>query len=118
MYTNIPIQETLNIIEQQLQNHPLEVQKLKKLLYISLKQNYFQYQDSFYVQEDGLPLRSSISPIILEIFVQYLERIHSKILRNDVILNFTATMLILLYMTIILILAMIYYINSTLYIKI
>ena len=35
MYTNIPIQETLNIIEQQLgdlQNHPLEIKKTIKII--------------------------------------------------------------------------------------
>ena len=40
MYTNIPINETLQIIEQQLQllqNHTLEIKKLLKLLQITLK---------------------------------------------------------------------------------
>ena len=54
MYTNIPIQETLNIIDQHLQNlqyHPLEIQKIINLLDNSLKQNYFQYNNEFYIQK-------------------------------------------------------------------
>ena len=51
MYTNIPVNETLNIIEQQLQllqNKSLIIQQLIKL---SMK-------------KDGLPMGSSLSPII------------------------------------------------------
>ena len=64
MYANIPIQETLDIIDQHSQNlqcHPLEIQKIVNLLNILLKQNYFQYNNKFYIQKGVLPMGSPIS---------------------------------------------------------
>ena len=70
MYSNIPIQETLNIINNQL-NIIDEVHNVTKQLINTLntviKQNYFTY-NKFYNLQDGLPMGSPISPIFLKFF--------------------------------------------------
>ena len=76
MYTNIPINETLDIIKNQLQGLQYDstiFHQLITLLSVSLKQNYFRYNQNFYEQTDGLPMSSPLSPIMSEIFLQYLE---------------------------------------------
>ena len=67
MYTNIPITETLDIINQQLQILEYDsniIQQLITLLSVSLKQNYFYYNQNFYEQRDGLPMGSPLYPIL------------------------------------------------------
>ena len=49
MYTNIPINETLDIIKNQLQDLQYDnniIHQLISLLACSLKQNYFRYQQN------------------------------------------------------------------------
>ena len=74
MYTNIPVKETIDIIKlqlQQLQEDNNYVQQLVNSLNTVLEQNYFVYNKEFYLQLEGLPMGSPISPIFSEIFLQY-----------------------------------------------
>ena len=76
MYTNIPINETINIIQNQLNLLNYNNEKSKQiisLLETSLKQNYFSFNDIFYLQRDGLPMGSPLSSLLSEIFLQHLE---------------------------------------------
>ena len=76
MYTNIPVKETLNIIQNQtnlLCDDIDESDQLISLLETSLEQNYFMYNNEFYLQKDGLPMGSPISSLLSEIFLQNLE---------------------------------------------
>ena len=76
MYTNIPVSETIYIINlqlQKLQENPNFIKQLINSLQVVLKQNYFTFNEDFYNQMDGLPMGSPISPIMSEIFLQYLE---------------------------------------------
>ena len=75
MYTNIPILETIQIIQQQLvtlNEDPLLIEQIVKSLQTTLKQNYFTYDQQVYIQHDGLPMGSPLSPIMSEIFLQHL----------------------------------------------
>ena len=79
MYTNIPIDETLTIIYDFLSNHnhnTAYIQQLISLLSSALNQNYFSYNNKFFLQKDGLPMGSPLSSLISEISLQYHENHH------------------------------------------
>lgn len=60
MYSNIPTKETINILEKLLKNNndmkPAQIKELIKLTEISLQQNYFEFNDCFYHQKEGLAI--------------------------------------------------------------
>ena len=59
MYSNVPINETIQIISNQLNNLGKNSQysnQLIKLLNITLNQNYFSHNNNIYIQQDGLPM--------------------------------------------------------------
>lgn len=77
LYTSVPIQETINILQQNLQknsNLPHEaIDELINLTTVILKQNYFKFQNNFYHQTEGLAMGSPLSSIMSEIFLNYIE---------------------------------------------
>ena len=87
MYTNIPTEELLTIIESARKDNNVE-EGLKsenlKLIKVVIDQNYFQFMDQSYVQHDGLAMGAPISSILSEFYLQHLE--NSKI--YDILLNF------------------------------
>ena len=50
-----------------------------------LKQNYFKFQNSFYVQNTGLAMGAPTSSILSEIYLQYVEHtaIYEVLIRNN-----------------------------------
>jgi hypothetical protein len=82
MYTNIPLTETINIIQSILnrdQQTPLNIKReLITLLNATLEQNYIQFNDEYYKQNDGVAMGAPISAILAEVFIQHLE--HNKII--------------------------------------
>lgn len=87
MYTNIPVTETINIIQTNLQTHstlPQEyITEIIKLLELITEQNYFQFNNEFYIQSEGLPMGSPISGTIANIFMNHIEQvIFNKIVPN------------------------------------
>ena len=86
MYTNIRIKETIAIISLQLQQFHEDtnyIQQTVNSLNTVLQQNYFVYNKEFYSQLEGLPMRSLISPIFSEIFIQYLESQYSAKIKQE-----------------------------------
>ena len=86
MYSNIPIDETIKIIEDQLlllNSDKDEIRQLVSLLKITLKQNYFVYNNNYYLQLDGLPMGSPLSSLISEIFLQFIENQFIAQLKQD-----------------------------------
>jgi predicted GIY-YIG superfamily endonuclease len=78
LYTNIPVNETVELIECRLMNNGLDriyVNQIVKLLKIVLKQNYFRFNGRFYEQTNGLAMGSPLSGILSEVFLQYNEEI-------------------------------------------
>ena len=76
MYSNVPTEETIKIIENQLlllNSNTDEIKQLISMLKITLKQNYFIYNNINYLQLDGLPMGSPLSSLISEIFLQSIE---------------------------------------------
>jgi len=81
LYVNIPIKETINIINDKMKANRLDTQlrlQTINILEAILSQNYFQWDDSFYQPNKGVAMGSPISAIIAEIFLQQLEDTYIK----------------------------------------
>ena len=72
--------EALEVIAQRLQHDhtlakrtTLEVEDICKLTEVCLKSTYFQYQDSYYEQIEGVAMGSQLSPIVANIYMEYFE---------------------------------------------
>jgi len=77
MYSNIPIQETVQILEHDLlTSETLSKQEIKDLIKLTrntLEQNYFEYNKIYYQQMNGLAMGSPLSGSIADIYMHYLE---------------------------------------------
>ena len=78
LFTNIPLQETIDICLDKLFHkcdkvNNLTKRQLTKLLKIALKQNHFMFQDRIYDQIDGVAMGSSLGPILANIFMSNFE---------------------------------------------
>lgn len=80
LYTNVPTQKTIEILKNNLENTgKLEQHIINELLYILdkiLKQNYFTYNNEFYIQEKGLAMGSPLSGILAEVYLNHFENTH------------------------------------------
>ena len=76
VYTNIPTEELLNIIDIMCDKHniedtvKLEIANISKLI---IAQNCFKFQDKTYLQKNGLAMGASTSSIMSEIYLQFIE---------------------------------------------
>lgn len=72
LFTNVPINETLDILRDNLSKNPSlpkESQKeLLKLTETTLKQNYFVFNNTFYMQNEGMAMGSPLSSVLSELF--------------------------------------------------
>ena len=76
MYTNIPTNELSDVMKSICSHNNIDktIQaELYQLCNIVLTQDYFQFQNSYYVQQTGLAMGANTSSIFLEVYVQYLE---------------------------------------------
>jgi hypothetical protein len=53
----------------------LQVEAIMALLEVCLRTTYFQVDDKFFQQKDGMAMGSSLSPIISNIFMDHLEKL-------------------------------------------
>jgi hypothetical protein len=76
MYSNIHTNELIKIIGLMCDKHDIK-EELKhgimKISHILIKQNYFQFQDTLYIQEEGLDMGAPTSSIFSEIYPQHIE---------------------------------------------
>jgi hypothetical protein len=78
MYSNIPTEELLNIIDIMCdKTHrsiedtlKLEITEIAKLI---IAQNYFKFRDKTYLQKNGLAMGAPTSSIMSEIYLQFIE---------------------------------------------
>jgi len=79
MYSNVPTKEVINILEL-LGTHPnVDPAIINELITITntiMKQNYFTFLNNWYTQNDGLAMGAPTSPILSEIYLQYMEHSH------------------------------------------
>jgi hypothetical protein len=77
LYTNIPVDETLKILKENLSsNSSLSQAAIVELINLTrtvLKQNYFKFEDEVFSQNDGLAMGSPLSSILAEIFLNHVE---------------------------------------------
>jgi hypothetical protein len=71
LFTKIPIDEALQVIRNKLHNDDmlversvLQVEAFIELLRVCLRTTYFQVDDKFFLQKDGMDMGSSLSPIV------------------------------------------------------
>jgi hypothetical protein len=83
MYMNITKTEIINIISNIIHNiQGIETNVHKEIIHILeiiMEQNYFQFNQEYYKQIDGLAMEAPTSSILAEIYVQNME--HTKIYR-------------------------------------
>jgi hypothetical protein len=77
MNTNIPKLEVLNIIKNILQNDPetkkADQEEIINILKSMMEQNYFQVNQQYYKQIEGLAMGAPTSAILAEVYIQYTE---------------------------------------------
>jgi Reverse transcriptase (RNA-dependent DNA polymerase) len=73
MYTNIPIAKTVEIIKKNKLSNVEWKNEIIEGLELCLSQNYFRFNNKFYIQENGLPMGSPLSPLMAEIFMNSFE---------------------------------------------
>ena len=81
LFTSVPVDPSLNIIMDLLEkDHNLkertvmEVSDIILLLEFCLKNTYFSFQDEFYEQVEGAAMGSPVSPIVGNLYMEYLEQ--------------------------------------------
>ena len=79
--TSVPVDPALNIIKDLLvKDHTLkertvmEVGDIFLLLEFCLKNTYFSFQDQFYEQLEGAAMDFPVSPIVVNLYMEYLEQ--------------------------------------------
>jgi hypothetical protein len=79
LFTNVPVDEALQVIRNKLQNDhtltersSLEVEAIMELLEVCLKTTYFQMECKFFQQKDGMAMGSTLSPVVSNIFMEHL----------------------------------------------
>ena len=80
LFTSIPIEPAINIIKKHLEEDKelhnrtsMTVKHISCLLEFCLKNTYFYFQGRFYEQTEGAAIRSPISPIVANLFMEDLE---------------------------------------------
>ena len=82
LFTNVPVDEALNIIRNRLEKMPSlsdhthhSIDCIMELLTICVKTTYFQKGTEFYQQKEGMPMGSPLSPIISNIYMEFFEEL-------------------------------------------
>jgi hypothetical protein len=82
LFTDVPVDKALQVIRNKLHNDNtlaerpvLQVEAILELLEVCLKTIYFQVNDKFFQQKDGMAMGSSLSPIVSNIFMEHFEKL-------------------------------------------
>ena len=77
LFTNIPLQETIDIATNLIFNHNSNLnitkKELKKLFLFATSQTHFIFNSTFYNQIDGVALGSPLAPVLANIFMCFYE---------------------------------------------
>ena len=81
LFTSVPVDPVLNIIKDLLEKDDtlkdrtvMTVSDIILLLEFCLKNTYFSFQDQFYEQVEGEAMGSIVSPIVANLYMEYLEQ--------------------------------------------
>lgn len=89
MFSNIPDKECISIISDIMDKCNVDITTHTDfifLLNICTQQNYFQFDNKFYEQQQGLPMGSPLSPLLADIFMDHFENKLFQIIQNNKIL--------------------------------
>jgi hypothetical protein len=80
VFTNIPVEEILQVIKNRLSMDPsfpecssLQVEDVMELLDSCLTVTYLQFEDKFYQQKEIMEIGNSLSPVVSNIFMEHFE---------------------------------------------
>jgi hypothetical protein len=80
VFNNVPVDEAFQVIRNKLQNDhkltersSLEVGAIMELLEFCLKTTYFQVDDKFFQQKDGMAMGNDLSPVVSNIYMEHFE---------------------------------------------
>ena len=77
LFTNIQLQETIDIAINLIFNHNsnmnITIKELKKLFLFAISQTHFTFNSKFYNQLDGAAMGSALAPILANIFMGFYE---------------------------------------------
>lgn len=79
LFTNIPLDETIEIcinllFENKEEINGLNKSQLKTLITLATKQSFFLFNNEFYCQKDGVSMGSPLGPTLANIFLCYYEK--------------------------------------------
>ena len=81
LFTSVPIDPALQIIKDLLvkdntlkERTVMDVEDIILLLEFCLKNTYFNFQGQFYEQVEGAAMGSPVSPIVANLYMEYLEQ--------------------------------------------
>ena len=87
LFTNVPVIDCLNVIDDAITNHGVDVNFDKQLLLKVLKMCVlnvdFLFDGKYYTQTDGVAIGSPLDPILADIFVGYIERQVNIVNKSD-----------------------------------
>jgi hypothetical protein len=79
LFTNVPVEEVLVAIKNQLQEETLverpglHVGAIMEMLEICLRISNFQFGDKYFQQKEGMAMGSSLSPVVSNIYMEFFE---------------------------------------------
>ena len=77
LFTNIPLQEAIDIAINHIWNHNFNLRitkkELKKLFHFAALQTHFIFNSKFYNQIDGVAMGSPLAPVLANIFMGFYE---------------------------------------------
>jgi hypothetical protein len=93
MYTNILKNGIIHVVNTKLEKLGTETniqKKIMQILGIVIEQNYFQFNQEYYKQTNGLAMGAPTSSILAETYIQHMEhtQIHPILITQQVIAYF------------------------------
>jgi len=76
MYSNIPTGELMTILNELCNANDVDgktTQEIMRITQTLINQNYFQFQDTIYIQNEGLVMGATTSSILSEVYLQHME---------------------------------------------
>ena len=78
LFTNIPLEETINICTNLLYNNEdvmegINKSEFKNLLWLAAQESHFIFNDVFYKQKDGVAMGSPLGPTRVNVFLSFYE---------------------------------------------
>ena len=84
LFTNIPINEAMDVIHRKLaaeeeedlvERTPLSAERIAELLQLCLKSTYFSYNGEFYEQRQGAAMGSPVSAVVTNLYMEFFEEL-------------------------------------------